>query len=56
MMPLQLGGVVGPDFKVYKTANVWVIDASVIPMPLSTHLASVVYAMAMRAAEAIKQG
>ncbi|UZJ55738.1 hypothetical protein CBS101457_005058 [Exobasidium rhododendri] len=54
MMPESLGGVVGPDFKVHQTSNVWVIDASVIPMPLATHYTSVVYAMANRAASVIK--
>lgn len=53
MMPRNLGGVVGSDFKVHGTSNVYVIDASVIPIPLSTHYTSVVYAMASKAADMI---
>lgn len=55
MMPEKLGGVVGSDFKVHQTANVFVIDASVIPIPLATHTTSVVYAMAGAAASVIAQ-
>ncbi|EAU91988.2 hypothetical protein CC1G_05975 [Coprinopsis cinerea okayama7 len=43
MMPMELGGVVDNDFKVYGIGNVRVVDASVIPMPISAHTMSTVY-------------
>lgn len=54
MMSRELGGVVDSELKVYGTANVRVVDASVIPTQISGHLTAVVYAIAERAAEAIK--
>ncbi|KAH0094847.1 glucose oxidase, partial [Aureobasidium melanogenum] len=54
MMSKELGGVVDDDHIVYGTANVRVVDASVIPFQVSGHLASTLYALAERAADIIK--
>ena len=51
MMPRNLGGVVDSQFKVYGTNNIFVIDSSILPMQLSTHLSSTLYAIAERAAD-----
>jgi choline dehydrogenase-like flavoprotein len=40
MMPEALGGVVDTQFRVYGLENVRVTDASVIPMPISSHMVS----------------
>jgi choline dehydrogenase len=56
MMDRALGGVVDPQLQVYGTANVRVVDASVLPMQVSGHLTSTIYAVAERAADIIKQG
>lgn len=37
MLPLELGGVVGPDLLVHGTTNLRVIDSSIPPAPLATH-------------------
>ncbi len=42
-----------PELKVYGTRNVRVVDASVIPMQISGHLSSTLYAVAGRAADMI---
>ena len=54
MMSKELGGVVDDNHLVYGTANVRVVDASVIPFQVSGHLASTLYALAERAADLIK--
>ena len=54
MMPQELGGVVDSDHLVYGTANVRVVDASVLPFQVSGHLTSTLYALAERAADRIK--
>ncbi|KAI6872128.1 GMC oxidoreductase [Hortaea werneckii] len=54
MMSEDLGGVVDSDHLVYGTANVRVVDASVLPFQVSGHLTSTLYALAERAAERIK--
>ncbi|KAJ8474322.1 hypothetical protein ONZ51_g7298 [Trametes cubensis] len=54
MLPREDGGVVDPQLKVYGTANVRVVDASVIPMQLSAHTQATVYAIAEKAADIIK--
>lgn len=46
MMPIHLGGVVSADLLVYGTANVRVVDASIIPMIPAAHLQAVVYGIA----------
>ncbi|CZR66327.1 related to alcohol oxidase [Phialocephala subalpina] len=55
MMPKELGGVVDEKLKVYGTANVRVVDASVMPFQVSGHLSSTVYAIAEKAADMIKE-
>lgn len=55
MLPLDLGGVVDTDLMVYGTNNLRVVDAGVMPMVLGAHLQAVVYAIAERAADIIKE-
>lgn len=55
MLPQDLGGVVDPTLKVYGTANVRVVDASVIPHQMSGHTTATVYALAEKAAQLIKR-
>ncbi|KAJ7091834.1 hypothetical protein C8R44DRAFT_891391 [Mycena epipterygia] len=50
MGPLEDGGVVDASLKVYGTKNVYVIDASVVPIEPAAHLQATVYAVAERAA------
>ncbi|KAJ6496234.1 glucose oxidase [Mycena sanguinolenta] len=54
MLRRELGGVVDAHLKVYDTANVRVVDASILPTQLSAHLSSTVYAVAEKAADLIK--
>ncbi|KAJ7649046.1 alcohol oxidase, partial [Mycena polygramma] len=49
MLPREDRGVVDPSLKVYGTANVRVIDASIIPIQLSAHIQATVYAVAEKA-------
>ncbi|KAF9256138.1 alcohol oxidase [Marasmius fiardii PR-910] len=55
MMPKDLGGVVDTELRVYGTRNVRVVDASIIPFPLSAHISSTVYMIGEKAAEIIKK-
>lgn len=55
MMPREVGGVVDSNLKVYGTANVRVIDASVLPFQVCGHLVSTLYAVAERAADLMKK-
>ncbi|KAJ6615996.1 hypothetical protein B0H10DRAFT_2190748 [Mycena sp. CBHHK59/15] len=48
MMPQSLGGVVDTSLRVYGTANGRVVDASIIPFPVSAHLSSTVYMIGER--------
>ncbi|KAG7086184.1 hypothetical protein E1B28_002145 [Marasmius oreades] len=54
MLPRDLGGVVDTDLKVYGIRNVRVVDASIIPFPVSAHISSTVYMIGERAADIIK--
>lgn len=54
MMSRELGGVVDPELKVYGTANVRIVDASVMPIQTSGHLTSTIYALAERLSDIIK--
>ncbi|KAI0768345.1 GMC oxidoreductase [Trametes elegans] len=54
MLPQDKGGAVDPSLKVYGTANVRVVDLSVLPLQLSTHTQAAVYAIAEQAADIIK--
>ncbi|KAI9463510.1 alcohol oxidase [Russula earlei] len=46
LAPEYLRGVVAPDFKVYRTANLRVVDASVIPLTFSVAPLATVFAIA----------
>ncbi|KDN44352.1 hypothetical protein RSAG8_05616, partial [Rhizoctonia solani AG-8 WAC10335] len=50
----ELGGVVDVHLKVYGTDNVRVVDASVIPLHIGSHLQRTVYGIAEKAAKIIK--
>lgn len=54
MMPREDGGVVDTNLKVYGTANVRVIDSSVIPMHISSHTMGTTYGVAEFGADIIK--
>ncbi|KAI0744114.1 GMC oxidoreductase [Daedaleopsis nitida] len=54
MLPREDGGVVDPELRVYGTANLRVIDASILPMELAAHIQATVYAVAEKAADIIK--
>ncbi|KAF8874413.1 alcohol oxidase [Infundibulicybe gibba] len=55
MLPREDGGVVDADLRVYGTANLRVVDASVIPIQLTCHTQATVYALAEKAADIIKK-
>ncbi|KAK0217272.1 glucose oxidase [Armillaria fumosa] len=54
MMKRSLGGVVDSQLKVYDTSNVRVVDASIVPLHISAHLAAGLYGVAEKAADLIK--
>ncbi|KAH9204000.1 hypothetical protein DL95DRAFT_529426 [Leptodontidium sp. 2 PMI_412] len=54
MMPLKLGGVVGPDLLVHGIKGLSVVDASIMPLAPATHPISTVYAVAEKASDLIK--
>ncbi|RPD75411.1 alcohol oxidase [Lentinus tigrinus ALCF2SS1-7] len=54
MLPIDKGGVVDPELRVYGTKGLRVLDLSVIPLIPSAHTQSVVYALAEQASDIIK--
>ena len=56
MMKQEYGGCVDPHGRVYGTQNVRVVDASILPIQLSSHLSGSLYGMAEKLAASIKQG
>lgn len=54
MMPLEQGGVVDANLRVYGLANVRVADASVPPIAFSAHLMSSTYGIAEQASTLIR--
>ncbi|KAJ4158368.1 uncharacterized protein LMH87_008897 [Akanthomyces muscarius] len=53
MLPRALGGVVDPRLRVYGTKNLHIVDAGILPFPLTSHTMSTLYAVAQRAAQII---
>ncbi|KAF8501342.1 GMC oxidoreductase-domain-containing protein [Hysterangium stoloniferum] len=53
MAPRELGGVVDPSLLVYGTCNLRVVDASIIPLHVATHIQASVYAIAEKASGTI---
>ncbi|KAE8397722.1 GMC oxidoreductase-domain-containing protein [Aspergillus pseudonomiae] len=53
MMSRELGGVVDPTAKVYDTQGLRVIDGSIPPTQVSSHVMTIFYGMALRIAESI---
>jgi len=47
--------VVDEELRVYDTENVRVVDASIMPLQVTGHLVSIVYAIAGRAVELIME-
>ncbi|KAJ0416311.1 glucose oxidase [Aspergillus carlsbadensis] len=56
MMMRELGGVVDPTAKVYGVQNLRVVDGSIPPTQVSSHVMTVFYAMALKIADAILKG
>ncbi|KAJ7432159.1 GMC oxidoreductase [Mycena latifolia] len=54
MLPRHKGGVVSPEFKVYGTSNIRVVDYSILPLQISAHPMSTVYGIAEKAADIIR--
>jgi choline dehydrogenase-like flavoprotein len=54
MLPRDMGGVVDTNLRVYGTANVRVIDASVAPLQVSAHTMAPAYGIAEKGADLIK--
>jgi choline dehydrogenase-like flavoprotein len=55
MMPLQKGGVVDTELKVYGVENLRIADASIVPMIPSAHLQPTVYAIAEKLVDILKK-
>ncbi|KZT25856.1 GMC oxidoreductase [Neolentinus lepideus HHB14362 ss-1] len=56
MLPLESGGVVDPQLKVWGTSNIRVADLSVAPLQVASHTQALVYSIAEKAADIIKNG
>ncbi|KAJ7688579.1 GMC oxidoreductase [Mycena rosella] len=54
MLPRAKGGVVSPEFKVYGTSNIRVVDLSILPLQISAHPMSTLYGVAEKAADIIR--
>ncbi|KEP51255.1 GMC oxidoreductase [Rhizoctonia solani 123E] len=54
MLPLDMGGVVDTTLRVYGTANVRVVDASVMPIHVTAHTVAPTYAIAEYGADIVK--
>ncbi|KAI0702954.1 GMC oxidoreductase [Cerioporus squamosus] len=54
MLPKEDGGVVDPELRVYGTANVRVVDASILPLQIAAHTQATVYAIAEKASDMIR--
>ena len=55
MLPRTEGGVVDPRLKVYGTRNLRVVDASVFPLAVRGNLQTLVYAVAERAVDFLRE-
>lgn len=55
MMSRELGGVVDPELRVYGTASVRVVDASVLPTQMGGHMTATLYAVTERSSDIIKR-
>ncbi|TCD71178.1 hypothetical protein EIP91_012127 [Steccherinum ochraceum] len=53
MLPRDKGGVVDPNFKVYGTTNLRVVDMSVIPLQVAAHTQATAYGIGAYASEVI---
>ncbi|KAK5659000.1 hypothetical protein OQA88_1086 [Cercophora sp. LCS_1] len=53
MMPRHLGGVVDHRLRVYGTKQLRVVDAGILPLQLTSHTMSTLYAVSARAADLI---
>lgn len=54
MMPLEFGGVVDPQLRVYGVQGLRIVDASILPLIPSAHTQETMYAVAEKAADIIK--
>lgn len=55
MLPRDQGGVVDTSLLVYGTANIRVVDSSIIPLHMSAHTMGTTYGVAEKGAEIIKK-
>lgn len=53
MLPKEKGGVVNNKLQVYGTTGLRVIDASILPLPITSHTMTTAYAIAQKAADII---
>ena len=53
MMSMELGGVVGNEAKMYGTEGLRVIDGSVVPTQVSSHVMSIFYGMAEKISQSV---